>query len=126
MLDHERAQSFAAKTWLRRDGDLATQEEAAARPGLTRAKGRLTAEFGAGWQLDLRWGRGIEPADLVAGCRARTLLVVRNGPPVDGPCHYVGKQEFARLGAMAFTATDQGLAVRYARDPARDRLWTRR
>ncbi|MGF1445932.1 MAG: ComEC/Rec2 family competence protein, partial [Pikeienuella sp.] len=34
VVDHPRAQSFAAEVWLRRDGDPASQEVAAERPGL--------------------------------------------------------------------------------------------
>ncbi|MFQ5565590.1 MAG: ComEC/Rec2 family competence protein, partial [Paracoccaceae bacterium] len=124
-LDHRRAQSFAAKTWLRRDGDAAAQSEAAARPGLTRGRGWSSAVLSNGWRLEVVHGREIPPGRIESLCRARTLVVMRYGPEHAGPCLYLGRAALARLGAVAVSAEGGGLRLVPARDPARQRLWSR-
>ncbi|MCH8167653.1 MAG: ComEC/Rec2 family competence protein [Proteobacteria bacterium] len=124
-LDHRRAQSFAARTWLRRDGDGATQREAAARPGLTRGKGWSSAVLSNGWRLEVVHGRKIPPGRIETLCRARTLLVMRYGPVHDGPCRYLGRAALARLGAVAVIVEGDGLRLVPARDRTRRRLWSR-
>jgi competence protein ComEC len=124
VLDHGSHQSFAAETWLRRDADTATQEAAAARPGLERDGRALSAVFANGWRLEVRGGRP-EPADLAPLCRPRTLLIARNGGPVDGPCLYFGEDELAESGALAFSVEGDGLTIRATREEVRGRLWSR-
>ena len=123
VLDNGSAHSYAAETWLRRDGDMAPQAEAAARPGLTRDGRRLSATFPNGWRLEVRGGRP-GPADLAPLCRPRTLLIARNGDALDGPCLYFGEAELAESGALAVSARGDGLSIRRARDEARGRLWS--
>ncbi len=125
VLDHKRAQSFAAKTWLRRDGDSAAQREAAARPGLTRGKGWSSTVLSNGWRLEVVHGRRIAPDRIESLCRPRTLVVMRYGPEHAGPCLYLGRAALARLGAVAVIAEGDGLRLVPARDPARRRLWSR-
>jgi competence protein ComEC len=122
-LDHATAQGFAARTWLRRDGDAATQAEAASRPGLTRRRGRLSASINAGWRLEVFWSRKIRLGDLQRACRAKVVVIARYGPALDGPCRYFGKRALARGGALALSVRDGALVVRHARDPAKRRLW---
>ncbi len=123
-LDHARAQSFAAESWLRRDGDGATQKDAAARTGLTRGKGWAAAVLSNGWRLEVRHDRQ-PPADVLAKlCRPRTVLVVRHGAPQAGPCRYFGRDDLARMGALAIWADGDGLRLEAARDPGRDRPWS--
>lgn len=125
VLDHGTAQSFAAKTWLRRDGDIADQAMAAMRPGLERTQDLMSAEFGAGWRLKVHWKRGVKADDLMRLCTEQTLLIVKHGPVVKGPCRYIGKADLARSGAIAVTNTHSGLRIDSVVDPSRNRLWTR-
>ncbi len=122
VLDKESAQSFAAETWLRRDGDARTQAVAAARPGLARAGRDVGGGFANGWRLEVGGGRP-EPADLARLCRPRTLVIARNGGPVEGPCLYFGEEELRAAGALAVSTDGDGLAVRRGRDDSRGRLW---
>ncbi|HUF87774.1 MAG TPA: ComEC/Rec2 family competence protein [Thermohalobaculum sp.] len=124
-LDHPRAQSFAAGNWLRRDGDGATQKQAAARPGLARGKGWVSARLSNGWQLEVVHSRHIAPGRIAALCQPRTLVVVRYGPPHGGPCLYLGEAALARLGAIAVHPAGAGLRLVAAHDPARQRPWRR-
>lgn len=125
-LDHGKAQSFAAENWLHSDGDWATQAEAAARPGLTLGKRRVSAELGHGWRLEVFHGRGPEPAELARLCQPGTLLIARNGGSVAGGCRYYGKAALARSGALAVTMTPSGPQIRATGDDEGKRLWTRR
>jgi competence protein ComEC len=125
VLDHDRAQSFAADTWLRRDGDPANQKQAAARPGLTRGKGWSSAALSNGWRLEVLHWRKIPPGRILTLCQPRTLVVMRFGPAHEGPCLYLGKADLARLGAVAVHVEDGGLRLVPARDPTERRLWSR-
>lgn len=124
-LDHDRAQSFAAKTWLRRDGDGTSQKRAAARPGLIRGKGWSSAVLPNGWRLEVLHWRKIPPGRIATLCQPRTLVVIRYGPAYDGPCLYLGEADLARFGAVAVHAEKDGLRLATARHPARRRLWSR-
>jgi competence protein ComEC len=124
VLDHNRAQSFAAKTWLRRDGDGAIQKQAAARAGLMRGKGWSSAVLSNGWRLEVVHGRRVPPGRADALCQPRTLVMMRYGAAHDGPCLYLGQADLARLGAIAVHPEGDGLRLVPARDPARRRLWS--
>jgi len=123
-VDHARAQSFAARTWLERDGAPADQALSAERPGLSHGRGWARAVLPNGWTLEVIHGRSPEPADLVARCRERVILVARHGGEVDGPCLYVGSAALERGGALAIHAPE-GTAPRlvWARDVLRQRPW---
>lgn len=121
-LDHGSAQRFAADTWLRRDGDRASQAAAAARPGFASEGRKLSADLANGWRLEVRGGRP-EPADLRALCRPQTLLIARNGGPTEGPCFYFGEDALQWSGALAVSVAGDGLTIRRARDASRGRLW---
>jgi competence protein ComEC len=111
-LDGKRAQGFAAETWLRRDGDLADQETAAARPGFNRTRDGMTAELGAGWRLSVLRARAPDVETLRALCEARVMLVARHGPEMDGgPCVYLGAAALARMGAVAVEMGPEGPTV---------------
>lgn len=122
-LDHGRAQSFAAGTWLRRDGDAADQKAAAARPGLTRGKGWASAVLGNGWRLEVVHAKHIPPGRAEVLCAERVLLVMRHGPPHAGPCIYLGADDLTRLGAVAVRVSGQGLRIEGTDNAARCQLW---
>ncbi|MEM1300058.1 MAG: ComEC/Rec2 family competence protein [Pseudomonadota bacterium] len=124
-LDHETAQGFAAKTWLRRDGDLSTQEVSASRGAFRREKGRTTAELPNGWSLEVDWASRPDIARLEAACRDKVLLISRNGPQVSGKCVYLGKSDLRRSGALAIRPTPSGVHIEKARSLNRDRIWNR-
>lgn len=123
-LDHHSAQGFAAEVWLRRDGDMAHQEEAAARPGFRREGKTLNAAFPNGWKLAVVGGRPA-PEDIAEFCRPRTLLIARNGGHARGPCLYFGAAELASSGALAVSVSGADLEIRRAGEDGRGRLWAR-
>ena len=133
VVDHPRAQGFVAETWLRRDADPVDQAQAAARPGLERVPGGLSAALPHGWRLVLRHGRGVEAAALAPLCRARTILLARHGPPARAlappgaggdslPCRYLGAEAIARLGALAARPGPSAAGLVAAEDGCRP--WT--
>jgi competence protein ComEC len=124
VLDNAKAGAFVAQNWLRRDGDPAAQAAAAARPGLVRDGKRLSGALSNGWRLEVLGGRP-KPADLGALCQPRTLLIARNGDPVQGPCVYFGADALAESGALAIDAEGDALSIRRASDDSRGRLWIR-
>lgn len=124
-LDHETAQGFAAKTWLRRDGDLATQEVSAARAQFQRKDGRTTTKLSNGWLLKVDWSTRPDAARLTSACLAKVLLISRNGPDVTGDCVYLGKSDLRRAGALAIRPTPSGVQIEKTRSLNRDRIWHR-
>ncbi|HUF55541.1 MAG TPA: ComEC/Rec2 family competence protein, partial [Thermohalobaculum sp.] len=122
-LSHERAQGFAAETWLRRDGDLAPQAEAAARPGLALGRGRASGALPHGWRLELVRARRPEERELRRLCAERVLLVVPSGGARDGPCTYLGRRTRRRTGALAVWVEPEGLRIEGAEE-RRARPWT--
>ncbi len=121
-VDHPRAQSYAAETWLRRDGDGAAQEAAAMRPGMEQGRGWARAALGEGWRLEVVHGRRPEPATLARLCTASTILVARHGGAVSGPCCYLGRAALAASGAVAIRM--EGGAPRFETARAGARLWS--
>lgn len=124
ILDHPTTQGFAAKSWLRRDGDTAEQEQAAQRPGLVRGNGELRGEVG-GWSVHVVWNRKVSDEMLAEFCTARTILIAKHADPVNGACIYFGKQELRRSGAVAISIREDRPQVRRARGPSQQRLWSR-
>ena len=123
-LDHETAQGFAAKTWLRRDGDMAEQALAADRGAFERGKGWLARDLSDGWRVVTIWGKRPDVQALRDACAPKTVLIARNGPDLEGPCRYFGKRALRRMGSLSITPTKHGLDVRPARAPDLKRLWT--
>ena len=86
VLDHDRAQSFAAKTWLRRDGDCRGAGSGGDPARLTNepAAGSPPASPMAGGSKSFP-GASPTPTALTSLCGDRTILIARNGPDLTGP-----------------------------------------
>lgn len=115
---------YAAESWLRDDGDLASQAEAHARGRLERRRNRIEAEVpGMGRLLYV----GVrDPASAGADCAAAAILIApnwRSGP--SGPCLFVGGDRLRREGALAIDFGRDGVRVRGARSENARRPWTR-
>jgi competence protein ComEC len=123
ILSSGRGNAFAAESWLRNDGDLATQAEAFARGGLVRRKNRIETDVpGLGAVL---YVGASDPATAAADCAAATVLIAPNWPRgPEGPCLFVGRDRLRRDGALAIDAGADGLAVTAAK-AGRGRPWTR-
>ncbi|MEM7211318.1 MAG: ComEC/Rec2 family competence protein [Pseudomonadota bacterium] len=124
VLDHDKAQGFVAKSWLRRDGDAALQPEAAARAGIVRNGGALGADV-QGWRLRAVWSKKVSPAEHVRMCADRTILVSRHLDGVDGSCIFFGKADLRRKGAIAIRFQNEKPIIQTSNDPSRKRLWSR-
>ncbi|MEM9060154.1 MAG: ComEC/Rec2 family competence protein [Pseudomonadota bacterium] len=123
VLDHPTAQGFAAKSWLRRDGDPFDQETAAGRPGLERTKGAFASRIGD-WTIHAVRSRKIKDDKLADLCDRRVILIARHGGDLSGDCIYLGARSLARSGAIAIRLSDDEVEITLARDPARQRLWS--
>ncbi|MCL5777478.1 ComEC family competence protein [Limibaculum sp. FT325] len=125
-LDHPKRQSYAAETWLRRDGDAAEQATAAARPGLGRTRRTASGRLTNGWRLEVLHATRPEPAEIARLCAPRTVLIARGARdrPVGG-CMFYGRNELARAGALAVWPDGEGIRVEESAARA-SRLWHRR
>lgn len=88
--DPRRVESYSAELWLRRDGDRADLDEAAARRVFEGRRGVRSAPLPHGWRVVRISRRGLEWTDLAKHCAPNTLLIAPQtdvttpGDPIDG------------------------------------------
>ncbi|MEO1490784.1 MAG: ComEC/Rec2 family competence protein [Pseudomonadota bacterium] len=122
-LDRLKGQSFAAKSWLRRDGDLSDQSQAAVRSGLDLDGSIRIARLENGWAVKVISTRKADALTTQALCGEDTLLILPSLDAPEGPCRAIGRRDLARLGALAIWSDGDEIKVKTARDPARRRIW---
>lgn len=114
---------FVAESWLRDDGDLATQAEAWGRGSLERKRNRISADVpGIGPLLYV----GTKDATTAAAdcAAARVLIAPRWYERPPGPCLFLGALELRRQGAVAIDPAAGGLSVEGALTRNATRPWT--
>jgi competence protein ComEC len=123
-VDRPRGSSYVIKNWLASDGDVATHEIAASRPGLLRQGRRAEGVLGNGWRVVLVKGRA-SPNLLTAACTDKVLLIAPSGPRgPEGACVYLGPARLRDLGAMSVSVDAAGLHVRSAIQETAGRMWS--
>lgn len=120
-LSKPRGEGFAAGNWLENDGDRATQEFAAARPGFDAApEGALRA---AGRPIYLVTGR--DGAERAARLCTRDVLVVTSADVAfDGPCQVLDRARLEAAGGVALYDGDEGMRIVSVRDVSGNRPWS--
>lgn len=121
VLNLARGHGFAAETWLENDGDAATQELAATRPGMDRSRQIMQAEI-AGYG-DLVWLNA--PDTSSEHCLANVILVAPKWEtPPDGPCIFIGKQRVEENGSSAIWIENGQARIQGAHQLSGQRPWT--
>ena len=117
-LSASRGGGFAAENWLQNDGDLATQADAAARPGFDGPKGARRFMIGgvAGVVLSGKAGLAAAPAACAAG---GIVVLAGMAEGVDGPCALIDEGLLRKTGAMAVWVQDGQMQLVSARGAAR-------
>ena len=123
-LDHPTAQGYAAKTWLRRDGDMATQIEAAERGQFNKDAGWTHTDLEDGWSLAVAWGKNVDRKALSDNCRAKVLVISKSYDRPEGSFIFVSRKDLDSSGALAVTMTAKGPELTFSRASTRNRLWT--
>lgn len=126
------AGAFVADSWLRADGDLASAEAAAARPGWSGPRGTRSADLpragGAPLRVTHLSGKGA--AGRVSTACADADIVVLAAPAPDGApqggCRVIDQTGLRRSGARALWVDAGALAWRTATESAGARLWSDR
>ncbi len=111
---------FTASNWLEGDGDLTTQEVAAARPGFSGPREARSFTFARISGVVLNGKRGL--AQLEAACKGYDLVILseRAEKPPPG-CALIDAQLLRASGALAFTLAEDGRVIA---EPTRSaRLW---
>lgn len=122
-LSAARGGGFAAESWLENDGDLATQEEAAARPGFAGPKQAREFVLTGLSGVALQGGGALEA--LPAACAAHDLVVIAaavEAPPAG--CTVIDQTRLRRTGALALRVVDGRVEATATR--ARARVWVGR
>ncbi|MGQ0565795.1 MAG: ComEC/Rec2 family competence protein [Gemmobacter sp.] len=117
-LSAPRGGGFAAENWLQNDGDLASQPDAAARPGFAGPKGvrRFVVGGVPGVALSGKAGMAAAPA----ACAAGGLVVLAGmAEGIGGPCALIDQGLLRQTGSIAVWVRDGGLHLVPARGNAR-------
>lgn len=113
---------FAVSSWLENDGDTATQEEAAARPGLEPGERTVRAALGEATVLLVRGERALAALE---GCGGADLLVTNMEAAGERPCLVLDAAGLRATGAVAAWPEGAGLRLLGAEERAGERPWTR-
>lgn len=112
---------FSAENWLESDGDRASQEEAAKRPGFTGPRGARSFEL-AGLKGVVLIGKAAL-SQLDAACAGLDLVII--AAPLDdtpqGPCLVIDQTRLRQTGALAIWAKGEGFRIEAARSAPR--IW---
>lgn len=109
-LSARRGAGFAARNWLENDGDLAAQDAAAARPGMTGAEGRRVFDLAGVRGIALK-GRGAH-GHLADACAEADFVIIPariEGAP-EG-CLVLDQARLRQTGPLALYPVDGGLRV---------------
>jgi competence protein ComEC len=112
---------FAAENWLQNDGDLATQDIAAERPGFSGPKGARRFELGGVQGVILTGKNAIAAAP--AACAEMQVVVLADvaEKPLAGGCLLIDRALLRQSGSLALNVSGRVLQVTPARSAAR--LW---
>lgn len=122
VLTRSRGEGYAAEIWLRGDGDLARQEEAAARKGLI-VDGAWRDPGPGAPPLAIYLGEAERPRGFLGRCaRGGVVVAPRARLGVDGPCLVLDAAALHGRGALAVDWRDGFPVVTEARG---DRRWQR-
>ena len=125
VVDHPRAERYVATQWLKRDGDLAQQEDAAERVGLGRGYSGGEAVLPNGWRALNVITRRPDLGRLSDLCQPKTLLIAPFAPnAIEGPCIFLHGDELRAAGALAITPAGDDVRIETAAQKAGRRLWT--
>lgn len=125
VVDHPRAERYVASQWLKRDGDLADQIEAAERVGLGRGYSGGEASLPNGWRVMNVISRRPDLARLSDLCQPKTVLIAPYAlNEIEGPCRFLYGDGLKEAGALAIMPDGDGLKIVTAAQKAGRRLWT--
>lgn len=121
-LSTDRGEGFVAANWLARDGDRATQAEAAARGDMRRARASIEAEVpGLG---PILYAGSSDPAGAEAACARVAILIAPKWPRPAGRCLFIDAATLRREGVMAIDVVNGAPRVTGALPRAGRRPWS--
>ena len=118
--------SFAATVWLENDGDSASQETAADRPGVEEIAERVQAvRLGGRLVLAVRGKTALAALAALDGCGGADILVANMPDEAVRPCLVFDETRLRETGALAIShGDDGGLTVVTVAENAGRRPWT--
>ncbi len=127
ILSRPKGAGFVARAWLENDGDTASQEQAALRPGFSGPKTAREGRVGGRPLLHLT-GKSA-PGAVAGACRNGAVVVLNRKTPVkiEGNCQVHDQGRLRRSGSVAGYVTADG-SIRFvtARDLTGWRYWNSR
>lgn len=114
-LSHAKGAGFAVKTWLENDGDLALQQDGAARAGFSGPKDARAFAIGP-YRAVLLSGKGVAGA-YPAACAGHDIVILPAAfdpallGPLDGPCLRLDRSVLDQTGVLAGNLQDGKLIL---------------
>ncbi len=112
---------FSADSWLENDGDLALQEDAAARGGFAGPKGQRAFDLSGFKGIHLK-GKGADGLLAEACTTADIVIIAAKIDAVPPGCQVIDEAFLRKTGSLALSATAQGLVMTPSLNVKR--LWT--
>ena len=104
--------AFIVDTWLQEDGEIASQEDSAARPAWQGDKRDRMAALPGGWEIWHFTGKGAE-ARAPGACQPQRIVVVAaKVQKADWPCLMLDQGRLRQTGAIAVEFDDNGPVLR--------------
>jgi competence protein ComEC len=120
--EHTRRETYIVERWLRRDGDPATVDDAAARPGWQQARVWLTATLSVGHHVALTRAPRLYAGEMARYCVPGSLIIApRAVVNAHSDCTVLDRAALEALPASVVRLTAKGLAVEPATSDRR--LW---
>ncbi len=120
-LSHGTGEAFTTESWLARDGDVATAEDAAARPGLL-VEGRVARATVGGREVIV--ARGLRALASLDGCGGADLLVTNADDAGERPCLALDATDLRDTGAVAGRLAEGHLVLVTTAEEAGVRPWS--
>lgn len=122
VLNREKGNGFAARSWLENDGDGAVQAASFARLGFQKVGKNFTYLDG---DIDVRyyWGKDVDSNLETIPCKTNLILITPQWDGYNGACNHIDKVELKHLGAISINRKALGLSITGARPKQGARPW---
>jgi len=124
ILNRQKGNGFAARSWLENDGDSADQNQAYSRKGMELAARNNDVLYKKP-DIMYKWYKTLDAAQVRAACQTHDLVIVPKWAGTVKNCALITRLDLEKYGSMAVVFTKDGAKITGARQLSGARLWNR-